>query len=43
MLDYIKRFLIAGIIAFFVSLLFLGGKLAHADMMEDGALTSHWL
>ncbi|UQD52594.1 peptidase M23 [Bacillus methanolicus] len=43
MLDYIKRFLIAGIIALFVSLLFLGGKLAQADTLEVGELTSHWL
>lgn len=34
MLDYIKRFLIAGIIAFFVSLLFLGGKQTEADTLE---------
>ncbi|MDE3839442.1 peptidase M23 [Bacillus methanolicus] len=43
MLDYIKRFLIAGIVAFFVSLLFLGGKQAQADTLEAGAMTSQWL
>jgi LysM repeat protein len=43
MVDYIKRFLIAGIMALFVSLLFLAGKQTQADTLDAGELSSHWI
>ncbi|UII54681.1 peptidoglycan DD-metalloendopeptidase family protein [Cytobacillus spongiae] len=41
--DYIKRFLIAGIMALCVSLLFLGGKHSQAAMLNIEELTKEWV
>ncbi|WP_174734049.1 M23 family metallopeptidase [Mesobacillus harenae] len=43
MRDYIKRFLIAGIMAFFISLLFLGGKSIQAQTVNIEEVTAHWI
>lgn len=43
MQDYIKRLLIAGLMALCVSLLFLGGKHAKAEMSDLPQLTSEWI
>lgn len=43
MQDYIKRLLIAGLMALCVSLLFLGGKHSQAEMLENPELTSDWI
>lgn len=44
MKDYIKRFLIAGIMALCISLLFLGGKNAKAESVSSiESLTSDWI
>jgi LysM repeat protein len=43
MQDYIKRLLIAGLMALCVSLLFLGGKHSQAEMLEIPEMTSHWI
>lgn len=43
MKDYIKRFLIVGIMAFFISLLFFGGRLAKASELTIQDLTNHWI
>jgi LysM repeat protein len=43
MQDYIKRLLIAGIMALCISLLFLGGKHSQAEMLNIPELTSDWV
>ncbi|MBT2642098.1 peptidoglycan DD-metalloendopeptidase family protein [Bacillus sp. ISL-41] len=43
MQDYIKRLLIAGIMALCISLLFLGGKHSQAEMLDLTELTSDWI
>ncbi|NKE04928.1 peptidoglycan DD-metalloendopeptidase family protein [Mesobacillus selenatarsenatis] len=43
MQDYIKRLLIAGIMALCISLLFLGGKHSQAEMLDLTELTSDWV
>lgn len=43
MQDYIKRLLIAGLMALCISLLFLGGKHSQAEMLDIADLTSHWV
>ncbi|PLR84587.1 hypothetical protein CVD25_05150 [Bacillus canaveralius] len=43
MKDYIKRFLIAGIMALCVSLLFLGGKHSQAASLNISEQTAHWI
>jgi LysM repeat protein len=43
MQDYIKRLLIAGIMALCISLLFLGGKHSQAEMLDITELTSDWI
>lgn len=43
MRDYIRRFLIAGIIALCVSLLFLGGKHPSAQTKTESTDTDHWI
>ncbi|WP_121611970.1 peptidoglycan DD-metalloendopeptidase family protein [Mesobacillus foraminis] len=43
MRDYIRRFLIAGIIALCVSLLFLGGKHPSAQTISESKGTSQWI
>ncbi|MEH7441743.1 peptidoglycan DD-metalloendopeptidase family protein [Bacillus sp. JJ1122] len=43
MQDYIKRLLIAGLMALCVSLLFLGGKHSQAEMLDIPELTSDWI
>lgn len=43
MQDYIKRLLIAGLMALCIGLLFLGGKNSQAEMLEISKLTSHWI
>ncbi len=43
MRDYIKRFLIAGIMAIFVSLLFLGGRHPQASMLNSNTAKSQWI
>ncbi|PLR76350.1 hypothetical protein CU633_15395 [Bacillus sp. V3-13] len=43
MKDYIKRFLIAGIMALCVSLLFLGGKHSQAESLNVSEQTAHWI
>jgi LysM repeat protein len=43
MQDYIKRLLIAGIMALCISLLFLGGKHSQAEMLDITKLTSDWV
>ena len=43
MQDYIKRLLIAGIMALCISLLFLGGKHSQAEMLDIKELTSEWV
>ncbi|RSD26456.1 M23 family metallopeptidase [Mesobacillus subterraneus] len=43
MQDYIKRLLIAGLMALCISLLFLGGKHSQAEMLDIEELTSHWV
>ena len=43
MRDYIKRFLIAGIMAIFVSLLFLGGRHPQASMLNPNPEKSQWI
>lgn len=42
MRDYIKRFLIAGIMALCVSLLFLGAKYSQASTLDFIELLTHW-
>lgn len=41
--DYIRRFLIAGIMMLCISLLFLGGKRTHAEMINIEEITNHWV
>lgn len=41
--DYIKRLLIAGLMALCVSLLFLGGKHSKAEMLDIPEVTTHWI
>jgi murein DD-endopeptidase MepM/ murein hydrolase activator NlpD len=41
--DYIKRLLIAGLMALCVSLLFIGGKHSKAEMLDIPEVTSHWI
>lgn len=43
MQDYIKRFLIAGIMALCVSLLFLGGKHSQASMLDSSSNKAQWI
>jgi LysM repeat protein len=43
MQDYIKRLLIAGLMALCISLLFLGGKHSQAEMLDIPELTSEWI
>lgn len=43
MRDYIRRFIIAGIMALCVSLLFLGGKPSKAAEQDIRELTEHWI
>jgi murein DD-endopeptidase MepM/ murein hydrolase activator NlpD len=43
MQDYIKRLLIAGLMALCISLLFLGGKHSQAEMLDIKELTSNWV
>ena len=43
MQDYIKRLLIAGLMALCISLLFLGGKHSQAEMLDIKELTSDWV
>lgn len=43
MQDYIKRLLIAGIMALCISLLFLGGKHSQAEMLDITELTLDWV
>jgi LysM repeat protein len=43
MQDYIKRLLIAGLMALCISLLFLGGKHSQAEMLDIPELTSDWI
>ncbi|WP_079509598.1 peptidoglycan DD-metalloendopeptidase family protein [Mesobacillus jeotgali] len=43
MQDYIKRLLIAGLMALCISLLFLGGKHSQAEMLDIPELTSDWV
>lgn len=43
MQDYIKRLLIAGLMALCISLLFLGGKHSEAEMLDIPELTSDWI
>jgi murein DD-endopeptidase MepM/ murein hydrolase activator NlpD len=43
MRDYIRRFLIALIVALCVSLLFLGGKQPQAQMLNVEEQTAHWI
>jgi murein DD-endopeptidase MepM/ murein hydrolase activator NlpD len=43
MQDFIKRLLIAGLMALCVSLLFLGGKHSQAEMLDIPELTSDWI
>jgi len=43
MQDYLKRLLIAGLMALCVSLLFLGGKHSQAEMLDIPELTSDWI
>ncbi|MBT2660976.1 M23 family metallopeptidase [Bacillus sp. ISL-45] len=43
MQDYIKRLLIAGLMALCISLLFLGGKHSQAEMLDITELTSDWV
>ncbi len=43
MQDYIKRLLIAGLMALCISLLFLGGKHSQAEMLNIPELTSDWV
>lgn len=43
MLDFLRRLLIAGIVALCVSLLFLGGKQSKAEMLEVEELTMDWI
>ncbi|EKN69643.1 peptidase M23 [Neobacillus bataviensis LMG 21833] len=44
MLDYIKRFLIAIIMALFISLLFLGGKHSEASGLQaQNGMEEHWI
>ncbi len=42
MQDYIKRLLIAGLMALCISLLFIGGKQTQAEMLDIPELTSDW-
>ncbi|WP_210365571.1 peptidoglycan DD-metalloendopeptidase family protein [Bacillus sp. REN3] len=41
--DFIKRLLIAGLMALCISLLFLGGKHSQAEMLDIEELTSKWV
>ncbi|CAM3985753.1 peptidoglycan DD-metalloendopeptidase family protein [Mesobacillus thioparans] len=43
MQDYLKRLLIAGLMALCISLLFLGGKHSQAEMLNIPELTSDWV
>ncbi|WP_102263446.1 M23 family metallopeptidase [Mesobacillus jeotgali] len=43
MQDYIKRLLIAGLMALCISLLFLGGKHSQAEMLDIKELTLDWV
>lgn len=43
MQDYIKRLLIAGLMALCISLLFLGGKHSQAEMLDIKELTADWV
>lgn len=43
MQDYMKRLLIAGLMALFISLLFLGGKHSQAEMLDIQDITSDWV
>jgi LysM repeat protein len=43
MQDYLKRLLIAGLMALCISLLFLGGKHSQAEMLDIKELTSDWV
>jgi murein DD-endopeptidase MepM/ murein hydrolase activator NlpD len=43
MQDFIKRLLIAGLMALCISLLFLGGKHSQAEMLDIPELTSDWV
>lgn len=43
MQDFLKRLLIAGLMALFVSLLFLGGKHSQAEILDIQQRTSHWV
>jgi murein DD-endopeptidase MepM/ murein hydrolase activator NlpD len=42
MRDYIRRFLIAGLMLIFISLLIIGGKQPQASELTKGAFTSDW-
>ncbi|PAE22027.1 hypothetical protein CHH80_02625 [Bacillus sp. 7504-2] len=43
MRDFAKRLLIAGIMAFFISLLFIGGKNIQAETIDIEEAASHWM
>lgn len=43
MQDYLKRLLIAGLMALCISLLFLGGKHSQAEMLDITELTTDWV
>lgn len=43
MRDYIKRFLIAGILAVCVSLLFIGGRHSQASMLTENPVQNRWI
>lgn len=43
MRDFAKRLLIAGIMAFFISLLFIGGKNTQAETIDIQEAAAHWM